>query len=252
MHNPITAVIIDDESRSIQLLQTLIESYCPDVNVLATAQNIITGQEVIEKVQPDLVFLDISMPNGDGFQLLEALSTINFEVVFTTAYNQYALRAFEFAALHYLLKPINIPHLIETVNRYKQQKNNHLKKHQAAILKQALDGHANKIALAHKYGYDFVDLKDIIRIEGEDGYSHFYMRGRGSFLVSKAIGEYEKLLESNGFFRVHKKHLINMDCIQSFHRGKNSIIVLDNNHEVTLSYRRKEEFINKLRDRVAF
>ena len=249
--NTIKTVLIDDETRSIELLKTLILNYCPQVEILATARDIQSGISTILKHKPDLLFLDISLPEGEGFKILESLEGVNFEVIFTTAYNNYALKAFEFAAIHYLLKPISITKLVEAVNRFKVKKHKQLKE-QTEILQNAITGRMDKLALAHKQGYDFVKLEDIIRIEGDDGYSHFYMKNRTTLLVSKAIGEYEKLLEPHGFFRVHKKHLINLSSIISFQRGKNGTILLEQNHEVSLSYRRKDEFLIRLKNNVCF
>ena len=249
--NLINAVLIDDEIKSVELLKNLLQNYCPQVSVIGTAHAMETGLTLINKLKPDLLFLDISLPEGDGFQILESLKNINLEVIFTTAHNNYALKAFEFSAIHYLLKPINISKLIEAVNRFEERKSKHLKT-QTEILQKSINGVADKIALAHKQGYDFVKLEDIIRIEGDDGYSHFHLKNGMNLLVSKAIGEYEKLLEPHGFFRAHKKHLINLNSIVSFHKGKNATILLEKSHEVTLSYRRREEFLFRLKDNVAF
>ncbi len=249
----IQSVIIDDESRSVELLETLLEDYCPQVEVVGRANNVSSGIDLIREQQPDIVFLDIAMPDGDGFEVINSSAGNDFEVVFTTAHNQFALRAFEFSALHYLLKPIDIEQLKQTVERYEKRD---VKKSvygmQTQLLREGLEAKLEQIALPQKQGYEFIEIEDIIRIEGEDSYSKFILDGGKEVLVCKAIGAYEKLLEDHDFFRVHKKHLVNLSYIKGFQRGKHGVVTLKNGHEVALSYRRKEEFVARLKRRAAF
>ena len=247
----IKSLIIDDEKGSIELLKALLESHCPKVEVAAEARNVESGIQAIKEIQPNLIFLDINMPDGDGFEIMQAFPNPKFEVIFTTAYNQYALKAFEFSALHYLLKPINIDQLKSAVNRVKTEQYKPWQQ-RAQLLKEGLKGSPQKIALAHKQGYEFVEIRNIIRIEGEDSYSRFFLKAGRELLVSRSIGEYEKLLYDQDFFRVHKKHLINLKCMTSFQRGKQGIVLLENGEEIPLSYRRKDEFLERIKHGIVF
>lgn len=248
----IETVIVDDEKRSVELLETLLNDYCPQVKVIGKAYSVADGLKTIRALKPALLFLDIAMPDGDGFQITEELSEWDFEVVFTTAHNQFALRAFEFSALHYLLKPLDISQLKQTVERYSKRSQRFSSVKQTELLREGLNGRSARIALAQKQGFEFVEVDQIIRIEGEDNYSRFFLKDDKSLLVCRSIGEYEKLLEDNGFFRTHKKHLVNMSFIVSLQRGKTGFVVLESGEEIALSYRRRDAFIARLRDKVAF
>jgi len=247
----INCVIIDDEKQSVELLEALLEKHCKQVKVVGKAYNVQSGIALIEEQEPELVFLDIAMPDGDGFRLLKNVDNENFEVIFVTAYDQHALRAFEFSALHYLLKPIDIEELQKAVLRFKQDapldwadKSN--------LLRHNLSDKPKKMVLAHRMGYDFVEIEEVIRIEGEDNYSRFYFKNRKSILVSKPLGEYEKLLQHENFFRVHKRHLVNLSSLESFERGKQGTVFLSCGHKVPLSYRRKDDFMDRLKNGMVF
>ena len=253
MHvQPIRSAIIDDEKRCVALLETLLKSHCPHVEIVATANSVRSGLEMLKKHRPQLVFLDIALPDGDGFEIMEALDELEFDVVFTTAYNQFAIRAFQFAALHYLLKPINIDQLEQAIRRFAEKQARLNRKELANLLKEGLHGKPGRIALPRSNGYALVRIEEIIHIEAEGGYCWFFLRDGKKLLVSRPIGEYEKMLEEYPFFRTHKRHLINMNCVSSFERGKHSVIVLSNGREVSLSYRRREEFIDCLKNQVTF
>lgn len=247
----IKSVIIDDEKQSIELLKILLNDHCPQIEVIGTARNVESGIHLIKEKQPVLVFLDIAMPDGDGFHLLHEIGERDFSVIFVTAYDEYALKAFEFSALHYLLKPIDIDALKKAVARFEQSGIQSWSR-KAQVLKQNLEGRPSKIVLSHRMGYEFVDLEDVIRIEGEENYSRFYFRQGEPLLVSKPLGEYERLLADQNFFRVHKKHLINLTYLKSFEKGKQGTIFLDGDHKVPLSYRRRDDFLDRLKDGMVF
>lgn len=247
----INCVIIDDEKQSVELLETLLQRHCKQVKVLGRAYSVKSGIALLEEVKPQLVFLDIAMPDGDGFHLLTEVAHRGFEVVFVTAYNQHALRAFEFSALHYLLKPIDIDELQRAVQRFSHGTPVNWSS-KSDLLKQNLAGKPKKLVLAHRLGYDFVEIDEVIRIEGEDNYSRFYFKNRKSILVSKPLGEYEKLLQDENFFRVHKRHLVNLSSLESFERGKQGTVFLNGGHRVPLSYRRKDDFMDRLKNGMVF
>ncbi|WP_421750320.1 LytR/AlgR family response regulator transcription factor [Croceimicrobium sp.] len=245
-------LIIDDEQSSIELLETLLDEYCPNIEVVGHASSVKEGIELIHSSSPDLLFLDIDLPDGEGFKVLESTRNGNYQVIFTTAYNEYAIRAFEHSALHYLLKPINIDKLIEATSRYKEKSLKGFGDEKLDQLKQSFDPEPNKLALANMLGYEFVEISSIIRVEGEQGYSRFYFKDKKELLVSKAIGEYEKLLKPHGFFRVHKKHIINPSYLISMQKGKSATLLLEKGHQVPLSSKRKLWFISELKGKVAF
>ncbi|QNR25204.1 LytR/AlgR family response regulator transcription factor [Croceimicrobium hydrocarbonivorans] len=248
----IRTLIIDDEQSSIELLETLLSEYSPHIELIAQAQSVKEGIERIQELKPELLFLDIDLPDGEGFKVLEATRDLNYQVIFTTAYNEYAIRAFEHSALHYLLKPINIDKLVEATSRYKDIPEQGFGEEKLDELKKSFHQEPDKLALANMLGYEFVEISQIIRVEGEQGYSRFFFLDNKEVLVSKAIGEYEKLLNPHGFFRVHKKHIINPSYLISMQKGKTSTLLLEKGHQVPLSSKRKPWFISKLKGKIAF
>lgn len=248
----IRSIIIDDEAKSIELLRALLQEYCPQVHLVAVGTDVSSGIQTIRDFDPELVFLDIAMPDGDGFKVLETLEDQPFKVIFTTAYNQHAVKAFNFSALHYLLKPIDIDELIKAVSRFEEEVKVDLFFDQAKLLMDNLKQNGNRLALPHQQGFDIVEESDIIYLSGENNYSWFYLKNDQSVLVSKPLGFYENLLRPSNFFRIHKKHLINLAYVKSFQRGKSGMVTLLNGTELPLSYRRKDEFIRCLKDQVSF
>ncbi len=239
-------IIVDDEERGIVAMQQLLKKYCTDVVVEGTATNIMDAASMIRQKQPDAVFLDIEMPGGDGFNLLEELNDINFKIVFVTAYEEYALKAIKFSALDYLLKPVKIAELQACVQKIKQQVTPPIDHYH--FLKDSLQPNApfNRIVLSTMEGYYPVRIKDIIYCKAEDNYTHFYLQNGKHYLVSRLLKEYEDLLQSNNFFRIHKSYLINMDCIEKVAKLDSSVIMC-NNDELPISFRKKEEFFHRLK-----
>jgi two-component system, LytTR family, response regulator len=242
----IRATIIDDEAKSIATLQGLIEEYCDGIKVVSTANSVAAGIDAVQKSAPDIVFLDIEMTDGDGFEVLKALPEKKFEVVFTTAYHDYALRAFEFSALHYLLKPVDPDELNKAVYRYGKLHNHVNQAIQYDILHKGLSNEFRRIALPSLQGITFIDLDDIVRCEAADSYTIFYLRDKSRITVSKSLNKYEKLLDGSFFCRIHDKHLINLKFVSKYVRGKGGNVVLTNGFSVDVSVRRKEEFLEKM------
>lgn len=238
------AIIIDDERKGRETLQKLLEKYAADVEVCATAANIGEGYELIRRHSPDVVFLDVEMPNGSGFELLEKFDELSFEVVFTTAYDNYALKAIKVHALDYLLKPIDLDELAQavenvrkaleakpTVNRY------------AEFLTARKLGFTGKIPLAVKEGIVYVTVSEIIRIESDGGYSTFYTADQKLYVTSRNLKEYEDLLPVREFFRIHKSHLINMKRVKKFLRVDGYHVEMEDGSTVEISRRKKDEFL---------
>jgi len=243
----IRSVIIEDEKQTRKLLRALLEEYCDGVEVLAEAANVQEGVQIIKEHQPDLVFLDIEMPRESGFSLFKYFDEINFEVVFTTAYGQYAVKAIKLAALDYLMKPINLEELMETLERFrqKQEPTNHVSHHQ--IMENALqNGGTQKIALPASDGYLFVDIDDIVRCQSEKSYTLIVLKDKEEVWTSRNLGEYDTILSGYGFKRVHRSHLINPKAIKRFIRGKNPILLMDDDCKIPIANSKKDDLLKDI------
>ncbi len=244
MGDVIKCVIVDDELRARSGLKKLLENYCERVEVVGMAESVARARQVIAETKPDLVFLDIDMPGGDGFDLLEQMDDISFEVIFATAYDQFALKAIKFSALDYLLKPIDLEELISAVEKMHQkigQKPNYekYKSLKANIAQKTLE----RMALPTSDGLIFINIKDIIRLQSDGSYTVFHIGTGKNILVAKTLGEYEEILQENGFFRTHHSHIININRIQKYVRGRGGYVVMDDGSSVDVSARRKDEFL---------
>ncbi|MBT4969937.1 MAG: response regulator transcription factor, partial [Bacteroidetes bacterium] len=210
----IKAILVDDEKNSLSTLQLLLDKYCPEVEIIGTAQNVADSIKIIDELKPELVFLDIAMPDGDGFEVLENVSHKLFQVIFTTAYDQYALRAFEYAALHYLLKPINFNDLQDAVARFTKVTDESEFDDKLLKIKDSLASQQNKIILPTMEGLNIIDIEDIIRCESDNNYTIFILKTDKKIVVSKTLSNYEKLLADKDFFRIHSKHLVNLKYVK--------------------------------------
>jgi two-component system, LytTR family, response regulator len=240
----IKAAIIDDEQHCITTLQWTLQEYCKDVKVLATAHNGSDGIFVINHYKPDLVFLDVEMPVMNGIDMLLHFDELNFNVVFTTAYDQYAVKAIKLNALDYLLKPIDKDDLMLAIEKVKNK--------QALISRQQLDAlnevHktkvASKIALSTLAGLQFINLDDLVRVEGEGNYCNFILRDKKKVLLSKKLGDAEEILKGNGnFFRAHKSYIINLKFVERYIRGEGGEIIMEDGTSIALSRNKKDEFL---------
>lgn len=237
------AIIIDDEEGARITLSSLIKEYAPDVEVIAQCSNVPDGVLAINKNNPDIVFLDIEMPEYNGFELLDFFKEIHFEIIFVTAYSQYAIKAFEVSAVDYLLKPVEIESLKNAVEKAK------LKRSQANIM-QRLDLMKNtykgeevkKIALPMSDGLLFVDVNEIIFFEADRAYTHVFLKNGSKITVSKAMRVFEDVLNNRPFFfRPHRSYLINLNYMKKYNKGE-SLIIMDNNVNVSVSRERKQDF----------
>ena len=243
----IKTLIVDDELKSQSTLHKLLEMYCPGVEVVGFAHNVETGIEAIDDLKPDLVFLDISMPDGDGFEVLERVKNRNFEVVFTTAFNDYAIKAFQFAALHYLLKPINYLELQGAVKRFKQNHQDVDLNEKIKILCDSLSNHHQKIILPTSNGLRIIELNQILRCEADGSYTNFYLSDNTVLMVSKVLSNFEEILPDEIFCRVHSKHLVNLNFISRYVKGRGGRIILTNGKEVDVSESKKKDFLRRLK-----
>ncbi len=248
MSEQIQAVLVDDEENSLEALTILLQKYCPDVHVAGTADTVNSAIEVINNLQPDLVFLDIALPDGQGFEVLEQVTHTTFEVIFTTAYDQYALKAFDFSALDYLLKPINAEKLQQSVERFQQIHPQVVLKERVSVLREGLGNLLQRIILTSMDGFEVHKISDIIRCEANGSYTIFFIKGGHKVITSKTLNNFEKMLEDLSFVRVHSKHLINLDYVKRYISGRGGYIVFDDGTQVDVSERKKKEFIRRMKE----
>lgn len=238
------AIIIDDEKKGRMALKQKLQDYCPKVIVVGEAENGNTGIELINQYEPDIVFLDIEMPRMDGFEMLHQLPENNFNLIFTTAYDQYAIKAIRYAAFDYLLKPIDIEELQATISRItpltKSQTTGKLD-----TLEQNLQSKTGfkKIAIPTLDGLLFFNADDIINLEANSNYTILHFTNHPKLTASKTLKDFEELLTDKIFFRPHHSHIINLNYIKRYIRGDGGQIEMQNGQIVIVSRRKKEEFL---------
>lgn len=239
----IKVILIDDERHALVTLQHALQKF-NDVEVLATTQKSTEAKALIEQHKPDLVFLDIEMPFLNGFEVLEQFETIDFKVVFTTAYNQYAIKALRMNAMDYLMKPIDQEELREALDKFT---NNELvtTHEQVEQLNQFNSGKIlDTLALSTQEGLHFVKTDDIMFLEASGCYTYIYMSNNVKHLVSKNLAVFEEVLKDNPiYFRPHKSHIINLKFIKQYIRGEGGELIMQNNSSITLSRNKKQEFL---------
>lgn len=241
------AIIVDDEPKARENLQLLLQDFVQGVEVVALCQNIAEAVRAVEQYSPDLVFLDIQLQRETGFDLLTKLKEINFEVIFTTAYTEYAIKAFKFSAIDYLLKPIDIEELRKAVEKVERRVNNSMTSRLTHLLQNLKQGsnENSKIALPTLEGLVFVNVKDILYCEASSNYTSIVTNDE-KYVVSKTLKEYDELLSEHNFFRIHNSYLININSIKKYVKGEGGYVVLNNNTSLDVSKRKKEAFLNKI------
>lgn len=242
----IKAVIIDDEQNCVEMLEWLLKTYSPVVEVAAMCTSGEEGIRAIEKHKPDVVFLDIEMPKMNGFDMLEAIGDINFEVVFTTAYNKFAIKAFRYSALNYLLKPIDPEDLQLTVRRIEQKKS-YPGRQQLDLLLQNLkeiNPKINRVALSTGDGLIFVNTNEIMYCQAESNYTNVVLTNKTKVLVARTLKDIDETLSGKDFFRVHNSFLININEIRKFVRGEGGYIVMNDGTQITIARSKREEFFD--------
>lgn len=247
MAKKIRSLIVDDEIKSIQILRSLVEEYCPEVELVGDVGTVDAAVKMIQKLKPDLVFLDIALPDGDGFEILDSLKEINFRVIFVTAYDQYAIKAFEFAALHYLLKPINHLDLQKAVNRYFESQDNFDINDKLSTYYFNQQNNHRKLILPTIEGLNVIDTDFLVRCEASHNYTFCFLSDNRKILVSKSLSNFEKILEDINFVRIHSKHLINLQYVKKYIKGQGGCVVMHDNEEINVSKLKKHEFLEKLR-----
>ncbi len=246
----IRAILIDDEQHCRDTLSSMLEKHFSDkIDLLAQCSTVEEGVMAIRKQKPRLIFLDVEIGNSTGFNLLEQLDDFNFDVIFTTAHNHYAMQAIKFSALDYLLKPFGVEDMNEALGRLEQKINSHDANEQFRTLFENLKKINNpnkKLALPTLNGINFVPVQDIIRCESDVNYTTFFLTNKNKIVVAKTLKEFEEILDDYNFFRVHNSHLINLVHIKNYVKGEGGIVTMIDDSSVDVSRRRKEEFLKRL------
>ena len=239
-------IIVDDENATINRVSKILNTNFPDIEIVANAVDVKSAVEVINLHQPDLVLLDINLPDGTGFDVLQQLYPVNFRVIFITAYEHYAIKAFKFSAIDYILKPIDIDEFISSIHKAKEllKKENPNSQIDALISNyQTVNTEAKKIVLKTSESIHLVNIKDIIRLESDGAYTFFYFVEAPKIIVSKNIKEFEELLGDYGFFRTHQSHLINVKHLIKYQKSDGGYVIMKDQSTVPVSIRKKEQLM---------
>ncbi|WP_109829335.1 LytR/AlgR family response regulator transcription factor [Reichenbachiella versicolor] len=245
--NNIRAVIIDDELNGRENLKGTLSKHCPNVQIIGQANSAVEGIKTIQEHSPELVFLDIEMPGGNGFEVLKFFDNPDFKVIFVTAYDHFAIQAIKFSALDYILKPIDALQLIGAVNKLEKLQSEWNRKLQNFLTNEHIGRERQRIALTFSDKIEFIEINKIIRCQGEGAYTRFFIADSPEILTSKPLSEYESLLAEFGFIRTHKAHIINKAHISSFVKSDGGYLVMSDQSIAHISRRRKEEVIQQLK-----
>ena len=242
----IEAIIVDDEPKNVKILKALLNEYCPEVKVIGEAASADEAELAINERKPDVVFLDVEMPYGNAFDLLDKLKPVDFEIIFVTAFDDYTLKAFRYSAIDYLLKPVNIDELKAAVEKAASQKN--LKNMNAQLNNLLFNLHKNsdspaRIAITSQDGFSFVSINDIIRCEAKGNYTYIFTTDHQRHISSRNIKAYEDMLPSSVFFRIHHSHIINVAFVKKYHKGRGGAVEMEDGTMIEVATRRKNEFL---------
>ena len=242
------AVIVDDEKHSREALKNLLNEFCTDVIIVASAGSVDEAITAISSTNPDVIFLDIELQSGTGFDILTQIDSINFEIIFITAFEQYAIKAVKYSSLDYLLKPIDLEELIKAVEKAKKKKDQEVYRKQLETLVHNLkqQPNLNKVCLSTTDGFEFVTIEEIIYCKANGSYTSFFLKNNTSVIVSKHLKEYENLLTDQHFMRIHNSFLINLKEVKKFIKSDGGYILMSNNDSVNISKSKKEAFLNAM------
>ena len=248
----IKTILIDDEKNALEMLEWQVQTYCPEIKICATCQNADAGIGAIRKHNPQLIFLDIEMPRKNGFELLQTFPDPSFDVIFTTAYSQFAQKAFRFAALDFLLKPVDADDLVSAVQRYiKRQSKYEFKEHLDLLMQlyKKPDILPEKISLATQQAIHFVSPANIVYCESDSNYTKIYFSDKSKLVVSKTLKEIEEVLLPYGFFRIHHSYIINLKQVSRYVKADGGSIEMAGGIQLAVSRQRKEELMQVLTQR---
>lgn len=243
----LTAVIVDDMPQAIENLKLDLQQYCPEVEVIGEAEGVVSGAKLLNQIQPDILFLDIQLQDGSGFDLLEILPNVRFKLIFTTASDAFAIKAFRFAALDYLLKPIDPDQLTDAIQKAKTQLDDHQEQGIDLLLENVKTRQLpQKIALHTLERVQVVGIDEIIRCESSGNYTQFYFANQQKLLVTKTLKEFDKLLEGHQFLRVHQSHLINLQHLDAFVKTEGGFLLMKDGSQVPVSIRKRAVVLKRI------
>lgn len=245
----IKAILIDDIAQARMTLKKDLEVYAPDIHVIGEASGVIEGAKLLRTIQPDVLFLDIQMQDGSGFDLLDILKEIPFKIIFITASDAHAIKAFRYAAIDYLLKPVDPDELTEALKKFRQEKLNENEKYK--LLNESLKNHQkphSRLALHTQDKIHIVNISDILRCESSVNYTEFHFAGGKKLLVTRTLKEFEDLLSDLNFYRVHQSHLINTKFIKEFIKTDGGYILMNDGSNVPVSTRKRPEVMKMLEE----
>jgi two-component system, LytTR family, response regulator len=248
----ISTILVDDEAPGLNTLKRMLQEYCPELKVVAECADVDSAKEKIELLEPQLVFLDISLPGKTSFDLLAELEVINFEIIFVTAHNQYTLQAFHYSAIDYLMKPIDEDLLIHAVKKAVKRITVSAVTNNISTLLHNLQRvqapQDMKLCIPSLKGFQVADLKDVLFCEASGSYTNFHFSNKTSVCTAKSIHEYEELLSDAGFVRIHKSHLVNLLHVKEYLKGEGGSVILSNGKEVEVARRKKDIFLSKMKE----
>lgn len=242
----LNAIIIEDETKAQRILQTLLKEHCKGVEVLAVASDVVEGVKEIVAKKPDLVFLDIELPGYSGFELLDFFQKPEFGIIFTTAYSEFAIRAFELSAIDYLLKPLQISKLQTAVEKAKKEKGRQIMEKLFALKNNLQEEKSKKIALPVADGYLFAEEDEILYFEADNSYTTIFLTNGNKVLVSRGLKDFVELIQSKNFYKPHRSYYINLNQIRQYSKQDGGQIVMKNNDTIFVARDRKQEFLQLL------
>lgn len=245
----IKAILIDDEGHCLDTLSILMSDYCPEVEIMEKCLSAKQGLLAIEKYKPEMVFLDIEMPVMNGFEMLEQLGDIPFAIIFTTSYDQYAIKAIRVSALDYLLKPIDPKELIDAIHKVKTQNRLPLTEQFQMLMNSVKhkETNFNKIAIPTSDGYELIPAKELVRCEASDNYTHLFLKNKRRIIACRTLKEMEEqLLDFSNFLRVHHSHLVNLNEVIKYIRGEGGYLIMSDGSTINVSRTRKDNLMKRI------
>lgn len=241
-------IIVEDEAHSRKTLSNFLHKYCPEIEITAQADTVNSAILSVNTTHPDLLFLDIDLPDGSGFDVLDSIVKPWPKIIFVTAHNQYAVKAFQISAIDYLLKPIDPQLLIKAVQKASSNEEpaGQMVQKMEVMRENRISGQLHKIAIPSQNGIQMIRIEDIVRFEADGNYTTIFMRDKSKLVVTKKIKEFEMLLEGLHFYRLHQSHIVNLHFVERYIRGEGGTVVLEDGSQIEVARRRKEDFLDRL------